>query len=579
MEIRLSDLHYGHEATPPINARILGREEGIEAYAASIAAHGLIQALSVRKIDGKWFVADGNKRLAALRALRDQDRIPADYAVKCDEAAAEVDAQEISVAANLIREPLHEADTYTTFKDLAERGYTKEQIAARFGIEVNRVRRMLALGHLSPVILDAWRNDEFGRDAVNCVRAFTLAASPEEQERVYRKLKKSDQLYSNAILHALGAGDYAVATQLRTVGRDAYVAAGGRIIEDLFGKNHVVLDKKLLARMMEEKLSARLHALEAEGWSWVSFSDNLPSSWSWSWEKLSAKKKPTKEEEKRLAELQAIVEADEDGPEADDADDERARILEAIDARVWSDEQKAKAGAVLRVHYDGSMSITRGVVKPIGKKAKAATADAKEKPAPQISNALMHRVSIQATKAVQAAVTHQPRLGLAALLAGFLAGQHNAPIKVTTHGLGGPIDEDPVSFTAAFRRLQKMSDEDLMRVAAGIAGQAVDIQCYNAEFGPFRLHGADELAAAIEPDIMADALRQHFDPADYFGSVPKAISVEAIREAMGDEHAQSAAKLKKAELFDFAVANVPPTGWLPPELRTASYTGPGRKGA
>lgn len=37
--------------------------------------------------------------------------------------------------------------------------------------------------------------------------------------------------------------------------------------------------------------------------------------------------------------------------------------------------------------------------------------------------------------------------------------------------------------------------------------------------------------------------------------------------------------MKKAELVKFAVANVPVTRWLPPELRTAHYDGPATRSA
>lgn len=582
MHIKLCDLNFGHEADPPINARRVGREDGIEAYAASIKEHGLIQALNVRQIGGKWYVSDGNKRLAALRLRAQRGEIPADHDVKCDDSLTDADAEELSVAANFIRAPLHEADTYETFRDLQERGSTTDQIAARFGIEVARVKRMLALGSLSPVILDAWRNDKFPHSTVDCVRAFTLAPSLKEQERVYAKLAKSGNLYPNHIRAEFGAGDHAISHHLKTVGLEAYVAAGGRVVEDLFGTNHVILDKPLLAKLASERLVAEIKALEAEGWSWAVLSDNLPSNWAYSWDELRPKVKATKAETQRLVDLQEIYEEAEEGsPEELAAMAEKTKLEDAIAAKGWSEEQKSMAGAVVVLAYDGTVKIRRGMVRPstAKKAASSSAAGAKENSVPLISNALMHRVSVQATKAVQAAVMQQPRLGLVALLAGFLSGQHNGPIKVSHHGLGQVSQdyqrhEKNEPFADAFARLSAMEVDDLMRIAAGIAGQAVDLQCHSNGYRPFD-RGADVLTAAIEPSIMTTALKQHFDPGDYFGSVAKSFIVTAIREAINEDEARKADKLKKAELFDYAVKNVPPTGWLPPELRTASYAGPG----
>lgn len=74
---------------------------------------------------------------------------------------------------------------------------------------------------------------------------------------------------------------------------------------------------------------------------------------------------------------------------------------------------------------------------------------------------------------------------------------------------------------------------------------------------------------------MTAALLESFDAADYFGGVAKPFVIQAIREAVNEDEARKAVKLKKKELVEFAVKNVPQTGWLPPELRCATYSGPG----
>lgn len=76
---------------------------------------------------------------------------------------------------------------------------------------------------------------------------------------------------------------------------------------------------------------------------------------------------------------------------------------------------------------------------------------------------------------------------------------------------------------------------------------------------------------------MTEALRQTFDAQDYFSGAAKPIVITAIREALNEDEARKADKLKKAELVGYAVSNVVPTGWLPPELRPATYSGPRAK--
>jgi ParB family chromosome partitioning protein len=159
-------------------------------------------------------------------------------------------------------------------------------------------------------------------------------------------------------------------------------------------------------------------------------------------------------------------------------------------------------------------------------KERAKADGSKEKTAPTISNAMMNRLSIQVTQATQKAITEEPRVGLVALLAGFFT-RSDGPVRVHTTGMGGNYG-DRESFTAAFERLQAMSDEELFRVAAGVAGQALDMQSQNVLRAPLS-KGAEVLAAAIDADRMNAALGEAFDAVDYFNGVAKLFVITAIR--------------------------------------------------
>lgn len=584
----LDQLKFGHEAMPPVNARIVGRDEQVPELAASIRAHGLIQALTVVHMDGVWYVADGNRRLAALRLLAEREVIAPDALIKCDPLDSERDADEISLAANFERVPPHEADQLLKFRDLADRGLGEDQIAARFGIEPARVRRMLAIGSLSPMILQAWRDNAFGRDAVGCVRAFTLAKSLEDQERVFARLQADNHLYPHTIRHALGADNTGAKKWLKLVGVDAYVAAGGEVIVDLFGDDHVVSDPVLAERLATEKTTATVEQLKADGWSWVSVAGDLPQSWNYSWDKIKPDQaKPTKEEKKRIRQLELIV--DRPGGTADDkgqaAEEDLRELQRQIQARPFNVEQMATSGAVIVITHNGEINITLGVVKPgSAKQPSSSKPEAEKKPSvikpSVISNALAHRLSAAATLATRQAIQAQPRLGLIALLAGFLTKRSAydvgqvCPIRVRHEGMGHQGSQGDESFADVFARLRSMTDEDLFRVAAGVAASAVDMQVQTAETKPFdRACGA--LAEALDAGAMTNALRESFDAVDYFGGVSKGFVLAAIEEAINADEARKAEKLKNPELVEFAVKNVPPTGWLPPELRPSTYTGPG----
>jgi len=579
----LGSLHFGHEAVPPINARRTDRDNEIEALAASLLNHGQIAPLSVTRIDGIWYVADGNRRLAALQFLAGRDLFDADGDVHCTEIDG--DAGEISLAANVMRMPLHEADALQTFRALADKGMSEAAIADRFGIPAARVRKILALGSLSPVVLDAWREGRFGDQAVASVRAFTLARDHAHQEEVFARLEKQGQLGGHFIRQAFGAGRGAML--LAFVGRDAYRAAGGAVTEDLFGDNHVLSDVALAEQLARAKVEEVCAGLLAEGWSWALPAVDLASGWNWGWTKLQpGATRANPHENKRLKALRAVAEDEAAGDDARrEAGAEILAIEDKVAARGWSAEQKAASGCAVDIGPKGDLTITRGVVDPAQAKkaAKAAKAEAEkggggEAPAPKeaaLSAALVHRLSIQATLAVRAALAEHPRLGLITLLAGFLTVEfYNQPIRVEHKGYGRTPIRDGDSFGEVFARLSAMSDAELAQAAAGIAASALDLTTHNPLAPPMR--GANGvLAAALDPTRLHQVLTGQFDAQDYFAAAPKALAIRAVAEALNEDEARKAAKLGKADLVAFAVANVPPTGWLPPELRAPTYAGPG----
>jgi ParB family transcriptional regulator, chromosome partitioning protein len=66
------------------NVRKTGVTDGIDELAASIAAHGLLQSLVVRKAKrGKYAVVAGQRRLLALQSLAKSKAIAADLDIPC----------------------------------------------------------------------------------------------------------------------------------------------------------------------------------------------------------------------------------------------------------------------------------------------------------------------------------------------------------------------------------------------------------------------------------------------------------------------------------------------------------------
>src|SRR4051794_25929718 len=106
----------------PLNVRKTTAKAGDEELKASILAHGLMQNLIVvpgKK--GRYQVIAGGRRLEALCALRAEGKLPTDHAVQCQIADAE-QAEEVSLAENVVRQAMHPADEYEAFAALVEQG-------------------------------------------------------------------------------------------------------------------------------------------------------------------------------------------------------------------------------------------------------------------------------------------------------------------------------------------------------------------------------------------------------------------------------------------------------------------------
>ena len=228
----------------PANARRTGAGLGIEALAASIQAHGLLQSLVVRpaldgegQATGKYEVAAGARRLAALKLLAKRKRIGKGAAIPCRVLDGDgVDGAEASLAENVVRQDMHPADQFEAFARLHQdgAGLGIEDIAARFGVSAHTVRQRLRLAVVSPLLVQAYRD---GALTLDHLAAFAVTEDQAAQERVYGGLHDW-QRHPDAIRRLL-TGGLVPATDRRVTfaGLDAYQAAGGTMQRDLFSED------------------------------------------------------------------------------------------------------------------------------------------------------------------------------------------------------------------------------------------------------------------------------------------------------------------------------------------------------
>ena len=159
----------------------------------------------------------------------------------------EHNATEISLAENAIRSSMHPADEYEAFAELhRQQGMSAEDIAARFGVTPAVVRQRLKLGAVSPALLTLYREGEMTLDQLT---AFTITDDHARQEQVWADLGFNNS--RRAILQALTEGQIeADDRRVAFVGIEAYEAAGGTVIRDLFDEDGGYLaDAALLNRL------------------------------------------------------------------------------------------------------------------------------------------------------------------------------------------------------------------------------------------------------------------------------------------------------------------------------------------
>ncbi|MBT9444118.1 MAG: hypothetical protein IV086_00305, partial [Hyphomonadaceae bacterium] len=573
----------------------------------------------------------GARRLAALKLLAKAGTIARDHGVPClvidDDAASE-----ISLAENVQRAAMDVMDEVDAFAALVAEGMSIDDVARRFGATLRHVEQRLALARLSPKIKVAYRKGEVSLDAA---RAFCISDDPVQQETVFRQLAKP-------IVHA--AGVRAHLTQGRVpandrlaalVGVDAYEAAGGRVVRDLFEPDLVYLDDgDLLRRLAYEKAEGWRATLLAEGWGWIDINLGHARFEGIASERLHPSTRPLDAAEReRLSQVEAemaalealLADAHDDDPrfvDLDRLDGDRDAIRDA--ARDWDPALMRHAGVVISLDHDGRPSFAKGVIKradlktiaklraragvdPVAGAGGASTDKTTDKapdpatspPAtggPRLSRGLVEQLTGARTTALRAALAQHPHAALALLVHALGArsagaaptpgvdvvnrphpANDAAPFDAARTALRDRWIDDPLTRLEA---LMQASVHDLLVALAVLVAETIDLRHAGTDAdGPDRQNFADALAGALDLDMTA-----WWSPdLDFWMRCPKAFILGALADAPTiaapapeDRMARAAAfgRMTRAELAAAATQMLAGAGWLPDLLAT-----PVRRGA
>jgi ParB family chromosome partitioning protein len=602
----------------PLNARPDDKSDVTE-LAALLHSQGQLQNLIVIPEDGDHGAVGGGRRYRAFKLLEQQGKVPADHPVFCLVTTAE-HALAASVAENSAREPMHPADEFYAFKVLSEEGTPVEDIAAQFGVTPLVVRRRLALSDVAPELIEIYRKGEMTLDAL---QAFTLTTDRKLQLKVWKAAQYPYQRNGGHLREALMAGKLQVSGErvAKFVGVDAYEAAGGRVVRDLFGTENssYVEDMTLMQTLAAAKLQAVADQLKAEGWSFVKvvpeMGYNVTSAYGRSKPKV---RELTAAERAEIASLEEIANAANEAMNADSEDEltdgeldeleqkaERAvdqinKIKESLET--YSDRQMKASGVVLGLNHQGALEIHRGMIDPkvaaAKEKAKEtaerekriAAGEAVEDEKPAYSEVLLRKLTANRSAAMSAHLLEAPRVALDLLCSTLLAkvlhtgyygssGLAIVPTEQLTNltSSADDMEESKAWATLTARRTQLLDElpEDPNAIFEYVASRSVvDVvellafctaACINTTTSNDHARPLEHIEQAIGLN-MAD----WWQPTrkSYLGQVAKPVIIEALEEVgIGEIAIKQADKLKKAELAQKAEELLTDTGWLPALLR------------
>jgi ParB family chromosome partitioning protein len=570
---------------------------------ADIGARGLLQNLVVRKGKrGKFEVEAGGRRLAALQALAEEGTLSESHEVTCLVIEGEEsEVREASLAENFQRLAMNPADEAQAFAAIIEAGATTEDVARRFGLTVRFVEGRLRLASLAPCVFEALAE---GTITLDMAKAYGAISDVERQAHVYAELQDAwyqitPDTIRRMVLDATVRGSDPRAV---LVGRDAYLAAGGRIERELFDDDaseswiDVALLEDLAHKAMEE--AAEKVAIEY-GLAWVRptlgtyVSHDLVDGLN----RLPCEPAPmTDREVQELGELEAdydrvaAVLEDEDSDEEEIAKAERElvvidRAMCAINDRppVLVDELKAEAGAFLVLSRNGEPTLVpqfytqtevitdddcaieaveeNGTVRPKGS---------------SLSQRLLDELAMQRRDILAIHLANDPALALdfmvftladadghdwrakkASTLVGSVASgpvtgfeAKDAPASAALAEFAGSLDESwraGESDVERFARFRALSDEARSAWLGHVVSRTLvaSLACEGERSVP--LH--EELGSLLEIET---AHWWRPTAANYFDRVAKARTLEALDAAGGPELVSRYAASKKAELASAA---------------------------
>lgn len=569
----------------PLNIRRV-KPKAIDQLAADIMAHGQLQNLVVYAEGNRFEVAAGGRRYRAFKQLEKAKAIPACHPISVD-VRDKAEAVELSLAENVQREDMHVADAVIAYGDLHAEGKSPGDIAARFGVALSYVKKVLRLSALHPDALACLARDQIGMEAA---QALTLTDDHDRQLEALKRFGNSAHQIRRMLTEEKIGTDHAL---FLFVGHDAYAAAGGTITADLFadGGDGYADDPALVETLATAKMAEVEAGYRGEGWRDVRASLERPDDYyNLITVHAEGKREPTEAEAAERARIQDAADArlaelgkgNQWGDRVFNGLEREARILENR-LCVFTEAQKADSAVVLFVGNGGEVEAKAIRTKRI---AKGGSGDA---PAikPDYSGAMIETLSKIKTLAVQEAVATNPALALDILL-DCLVGQsihrepsYYSPLSLRLEGFNAAVPDDMMTL-AEIASVDEIGGGDFAAVPEVNRFAAIQAMDADAKGRLLALLVARQINGGVTSGSRRDRRHQRFDqiafasgvdmvgkwqaPVAFYDRLKKPVIAKIMTEALGKPAADNCAKMKKGELAAAAAERMAGRGWLPPAL-------------
>lgn len=262
IQVRLGDLGLAKE-----NLRYdEPADDGVPQLADTVLAAGVVIPPIVRvgrRGEQAHMALDGRRRRLALLLLKERRAIDDDYLVECQLAETKAQQAAAIVLPNTEHAPVHIADVIVAIGRLRKAKMDTAAISKALGYSELEIKRLEALSTVHATVLKALRQ---GKLTLKQVRLFARIEDKKRQAEI-AQTALAGYFQDYQLRNVVVGGRLTVEDPRFTlVGMDRYLAAGGRVVSDLFGElPDALLDPEVLQVAWRERVQPIIDHLKAEG--------------------------------------------------------------------------------------------------------------------------------------------------------------------------------------------------------------------------------------------------------------------------------------------------------------------------